>query len=69
MTDKSKDSPGRLDSGGFAYGEIPKGFERIREPHEDAPLTRSSRTIYYTVSAIIVFVALMIVVLAIMERR
>jgi hypothetical protein len=44
----------RLDRGGFAYGEIPVGFERSRELHVDAPLSRRGKAIYYAIVAIVV---------------
>ena len=54
MADKPK-NPGRLDKGSFAQADIPPGFERMREPHEDTPLTRRGRIVYYTILAVIIF--------------
>lgn len=65
--DKNPKGTKHLDTGGFAYGDIPKGFERIRPPHEDDPLTPSGRRVYYFVAVIVVLIALLVVVAAIME--
>ena len=68
MAAKSK-NPRRLDKGGFANADIPQGFERMREPHEDAPLTRGGRIVYYTILAIIIFGVVTLILLASIERQ
>ena len=44
----------RLSKGGFANADIPAGFERSREPHKDAPLSRRGRTIFNTILAFVI---------------
>lgn len=51
MSDEKSENPRRLSTGGFAYGDIPRGFERSRPPHTDAPLSARGKRFFYTALA------------------
>lgn len=61
MRKRSDDSRRRLDAGGFAYGEIPPGFARSREPHEDAPLSRRGKVIFYATLGVVVVAGVIVI--------
>ena len=52
--EKARGVARRLSRGGFAQGDIPAGFERSREPHVDAPLSRRGRLIFNAILAIVI---------------
>jgi hypothetical protein len=60
---RARKSSKRLDRGGYAYGEIPAGFERSREPREDAPLSRRGKAIFYAIVGVVVVAGIVLILL------